>query len=427
MTTLITKQKRTLLLSLLLLFQLNLLFGQLEEGRRITETLCSEKYFGRGYIKSGDSLAAVFLEEEFARRGLKKIKKSFLQPFRFDVNTFPGAMELTINGQKLKPAIDFLVDENSGSSKSDWKFKQLTPEEIFDLNATRNVVGLIRKKEIQSIVIDITGLKGDSLKKARGVYESFSEICNVLVLTDQKFTFSVGSNPLPFALVFVQKSSVGAITSIRANIENIFKKQHLANNVVALLPAQKKSKEYIVFTAHYDHLGGMGAQTYFPGANDNASGTSMLFALADYFKEHPSPYNILFIAFAGEEAGLIGSKYFTDHPLIDLKNIKFLLNLDIMGSGEEGITVVNATLFPEAFEKLNDINKEQQLLTQIKKRGPAANSDHYWFTEKGVPAFFIYTMGENKNYHDVQDTYEALSFKEYVDIVQLISAFVQKL
>jgi Zn-dependent M28 family amino/carboxypeptidase len=171
----------------------------------------------------------------------------------------------------------------------------------------------------------------------------------------------------------------------------------------------------------------MGSDTYFPGGNDNASGTAMLISMAKYFKENPVDYNILFIAFAGEEAGLVGSHYFVEHPLIKLDKIAFLLNLDIMGSGEEGITVVNATLFEKEFKDLQKINEEKQLLTVVKARGPAANSDHYWFTQKGVPAFFIYTMGPNKNYHDVYDTYENLSFVEYNDITSLLVEFTKRL
>jgi hypothetical protein len=98
-----------------------------------------------------------------------------------------------------------------------------------------------------------------------------------------------------------------------------------------------------------------------------------------------------------------------------------------MGSGEDGVTVVNGTVFKNQFDQLLKINQEQQLLKEIKIRGKAANSDHYWFTENNVPAFFIYTMGNNKHYHDVLDTYEALSFTEYVDIVKLIASFVNSL
>jgi Zn-dependent M28 family amino/carboxypeptidase len=170
----------------------------------------------------------------------------------------------------------------------------------------------------------------------------------------------------------------------------------------------------------------MGQETYFPGANDNASGTAMLLELAHYFVEHPmKKVNVVFMSFAGEEAGLIGSHYYVEHPLFPLEKIKFLTNVDIMGSGEEGITVVNATKFPAEFSALQQINKNEEYLVKIGSRGPAANSDHYFFTEAGVPAFFIYTMGPNKHYHDVEDTYKELSFSEFGDLYRLLIDFAE--
>jgi Zn-dependent M28 family amino/carboxypeptidase len=171
----------------------------------------------------------------------------------------------------------------------------------------------------------------------------------------------------------------------------------------------------------------MGSETYFPGGNDNASGNAMLIHLAEELIKHPIKYNVLFVAFAGEEIGLLGSKYMSANPIIPLKDIRFMLNLDIMGSGEEGITVVNSTLFPKEFDLLKSINAKKRLLKEIKPRGPAANSDHYHFTEAGVPAFFIYTMGPNKHYHDVEDRYEALSFEAFNSLNQLLLTFIRKI
>lgn len=401
------------------------LFSQEEEGRRITQELCSPTYFGRGYVNSGDSLAAIYLADEFKQKGIKPFKKKYFQPFRFDVNTFPGEMELNWNSSKLLPGKDFMIDPNSGGFHGELKFKTLSKADLFQIDSTRNVVQSILKMDYNSVIVDLRSYSGDSLKTAKSIANALTEFGSVIVVTDEKFTFSVGSNPFHFPLIFVQGFAYQSPEKITVQIDQTFKKNHLANNVIAMIPAANKKAEYLVFTAHYDHLGGMGNQVYFPGGNDNASGTSMLFTLADYFKENPIPYHIVFIAFAGEEAGLIGSKHFVDHPLFDLKKIKFLLNLDIMGSGEDGITVVNATLFPTEFDKLLTINENGKHLSQIKKRGPAANSDHYWFTEKGVPAFFIYTMGDNKHYHDVFDTYEALSFNKYNDLVKLIAAFAK--
>ena len=109
---------------------------------------------------------------------------------------------------------------------------------------------------------------------------------------------------------------------------------------------------------------------------------------------------------------------------MDLSKIKFLINLDLLGTGEEGIMVVNGALHQEAFDRLTNLNKTTGQLTQIKKRGKAANSDLYWFTEKGVPCFFIYTMGGISAYHDVYDRPDTLPLTRYRNVFQLLTAFV---
>ncbi|MDQ6815507.1 MAG: M28 family peptidase, partial [Bacteroidota bacterium] len=123
------------------------------------------------------------------------------------------------------------------------------------------------------------------------------------------------------------------------------------------------------------------------------------------------------------EAGLLGSKYFTQHPLFPLKNIRFLLNLDLEGTGDKGITVVNATEYTKAFAALNAVNDSGHYLVKINPRGKAANSDHYWFSEKGVPAFFMYTLGGIKAYHDIFDKAETLPLTKYEDLFKLIVGF----
>ena len=155
----------------------------------------------------------------------------------------------------------------------------------------------------------------------------------------------------------------------------------------------------------------------------------MLFrsSLARYFKLHPQRYSIVFVLFCGEEAGLIGSRYFVDHSPIAISSIKFLVNLDLLGTGDEGITVVNATEFTDAFQCLKKINEEKKFLPQIKSRGKAANSDHYWFSELGVPCFFIYTLGGIKAYHDVYDVYHTLPLTRFSETQALLIEFIQKI
>jgi Zn-dependent M28 family amino/carboxypeptidase len=95
------------------------------------------------------------------------------------------------------------------------------------------------------------------------------------------------------------------------------------------------------------------------------------------------------MAFSGEEIALLGSKYYTEHPLFPLANIRFLVNMDIMGTGDEGITVVNGTIYKSAFDDLVKINDREHLLKLVKLRGETANSDHYFFYKNHVPSLFI--------------------------------------
>ena len=405
------------------------LFAQLEEAKRITHHLCSKELHGRGYVNHGDSIAARFLEQEFSKIGLQVIQghESYFQSFAHKTVTFPGEMSVVLNTDTLVPGIDFIVDPNSGSSNEEWNYRILTIDELFDVELKNRFLDSKRKiaANINSCIIDIRLIKGDSLKKLnREIIPTLAQQLHVLVITDEKFTFSVGNEPYPYSVLYVKGFKFKDVSSIKTHIQSRFKENYLSTNVIGIIPALKKSKKTIVITAHYDHLGKMGKNTYFPGANDNASGVAMLLELARYYTKNPTKYNLVFIAFAGEEAGLIGSSYFVQYPWIKLEDIHFLLNLDIMGSGEEGITVVNATKHPESFQKLVDINTQEKYVPMVKSRGPTANSDHYWFSERGVPAFFIYTMGPNKNYHDIFDTYENLSFSKFIPISELLKKFI---
>jgi hypothetical protein len=99
------------------------------------------------------------------------------------------------------------------------------------------------------------------------------------------------------------------------------------------------------------------------------------------------------------------------------------LNLDLEGTGDEGITVVNATVFSKEFGWMQEINNKSHYLAAVNARGKAANSDHYYFTEKGVPSFFFYTLGGIKAYHDVFDRAETLPLNRVSNIQQFIETF----
>jgi hypothetical protein len=356
-------------------------------GRKMVDTLTSPTFWGRGYTKDGMKKAADFLAAQFQSYGLKPMSGgNFLQPFSYPANTFPGNMEVSINGKELVPGKDYIISPESKGAKAKGKLEQA------------DSVQFVNRQD------------------------------RIIVKMEDKLTWSVAPEEVDFTVIEVDKKSLGeAPKSFKIDIENKLIPDFKAANVCGIVRGTVKPDSIIFITAHYDHLGGMGKDTYFPGANDNASGISLLLNLAHYYAANPQPFSIGFICFAGEEAGLIGSKYFTEHPLVPLKSIRFLVNTDLAGTGEEGITVVNATEFPKEFGYMNAVNDENKLLVKINARGKAANSDHYFFTEKGVPAFFFYTMGGIKAYHDVFDKAATLPLNEHEDLFKLVVKFNDKL
>ncbi len=356
-------------------------------GRKMVDTLSSPYFWGRGYTNDGMKKAADFLAGEFKTYGLEPMNgKNYFQNFSYPVNTFPGKMEVIVNGKELIPGVDFIVSPETKGVKASGNFEQL------------DSIQFINRKEM------------------------------VVIKMQDKLTWDISPEVASYSLILVDKKAIsGNPKSFKANIHNKLVSNFKTANVCGLVKGTVKPDSMIFITAHYDHLGGMGAATYFPGANDNASGVSLLLNLAHYYAQHPQKYSIAFILFAGEEAGLIGSKYFTENPLMPLKNIRFLINTDLAGTGEEGITVVNATEFPKEFAMMNAVNDENKLLVKINSRGKAANSDHYFFTEKGVPSFFFYTLGGIKAYHDVFDKAATLPLNEHEDLFKLLVKFNRKL
>nr|WP_315421659.1 M28 family peptidase [uncultured Pedobacter sp.] len=353
--------------------------------RNVVNTLTSKEFWGRGYTNNGMKKSADYLVAAYQKIGLLPMGRAYKQVFNFPVNTFPGKMMVAINGQKLVPGKDFIVNNESPGIK---QVANLTPNDSLNYRAS------------------------SSLQVSR----------------KDKLTWSVATEVGEVTTIQLNKKNFTAIPKkISVDIENKFIPNFEAANVCGLVKGTKFPDSILIITAHYDHLGGMGANTFFPGANDNAAGVATLLSLAKYYAAHPQPYSIGFICFAAEEAGLLGSRYFVENPLVPLSNIKFLLNLDLVGTGEAGMTVVNASVYPKAFAMLNAINNKNQYLSKINQRGKAANSDHYFFTEKGVPAFFIYTQGGPSAYHDVFDKPETLPLTKYKDLFKLIVGFNQKL
>ncbi|HAA11292.1 MAG TPA: arginyl aminopeptidase [Cytophagales bacterium] len=402
----------------------------MSQVRDWVNNLASQKMYGRGYVFEGAQKAADFVASEFERMGVSQV---YQQSFTSPVNQFPGAMSLSIDGQALRPGLDFLPDGCSSTLKGTFDAYKVNPEQLKDQAAFPDIIRAARNK---FLIVDVSSeaqvpVEVQSLMQSLLAYlqnENNQGIAGAMVITDKKLTHSVGNELCWLPVIIVDKQAVGStISKVKINLKAKLESDYEHRNVVALIKGTKTPEETVVFTAHYDHLGGFGEGTYFPGANDNASGTAMILALADYYTQNPPEYSVVLIAFGAEELGLLGSRYYIENPLFPINSIKWLINMDMLGTGEEGIKVVNGTFHKEEFARLQSINEDGGYLPKVSPRGEACNSDHCFFHQQEVPCFFIYTLGGIQAYHDPLDKAETLPLTGFAGVFQLITDFVATL
>lgn len=397
-------------------------------------TLCGPQMNGRGYYKDGRNKAAGYLERQFRELGLVGLTpdSSYVQAFSFPVNTFPGQMNVKVRKKELAPGEQFLIDaRSSGGSGKNLRVTTLDfskPRVYSQIDSLPQLLQMAAPRHSSATMflhLDTICKKLDLSRREllaqlpRGAY---------LIPQKNKLVWTVATDTMAATVFYVADSVLPKkVKRLSYAADQKFVPQAPSRNVMGYVPGRERPDSFIVFTAHYDHLGRMGHEAVFPGASDNASGTAMLLLLADYYAKNPQRYTVVFLAFAGEEAGLIGSRYFVNHPQIPLEKIRFLTNLDIMGDATEGITVVNATKHPKEFALLQNINEKEGYLPEIRSRGEAANSDHYFFSEAGVPAFFIYSNSGPGFYHDVYDKPGTISLNNFLKVAELLRAYVDRL
>jgi len=207
------------------------------------------------------------------------------------------------------------------------------------------------------------------------------------------------------------------------------------SNVVAELPGSDASlaSQYIVVGAHYDHLGLGDQNSLAPnqrgqvhhGADDNASGVSGVLELADVLS-HTSPrprHSIVFVDFAGEELGLLGSAYYTEHPPFPLKQTLAMINLDMIGRVANNRLYVSGTGTSPGFQQIaQDANRGLGFDLNYSASGYGA-SDHTSFTTHEVPVFFFFS-GLHSDYHKPSDTWDKIDAANGARVVELVSNVV---
>jgi Zn-dependent M28 family amino/carboxypeptidase len=208
--------------------------------------------------------------------------------------------------------------------------------------------------------------------------------------------------------------------TFQAKIKRVVVKDSIrqADNVIGFI--NNGGPYTVVIGAHYDHLGegrqgsskdSLGVGKIHNGADDNASGVAGLLELARYYATNAvtEKYNLLFIAFGAEELGLVGSKYFTEHPTIPLQTIQWMLNMDMIGryNPENGVAVIGhgtSSTFPAIFE---GVKSDIKFYTSRDGNG---GSDQISFYKKDIPVLFFHTGGHD-DYHKPGDDAEKIDYK----------------
>lgn len=414
-------------------------------ARTVIAELCSDKLHGRGYYKHGAQKAAQYIAKEMKVLGASPLQSSFLQEFSMPANVIEE-VSLELEGKVLRPGIDYLVSEDAPSSsirtdglRPGFQVQLIDNSSIEDSNYRESLISNTKLKyhwnafksdPALPLICVIDTLSAVNQKKYQAYLKRLKMHVNTLFLVNRKLTWSVSEGQAPYVSFEVLRSyfpdeipkTLKVVWKVKSSVKKT--KQF---NVVGVIPGTERPDSFLMITAHYDHLGRMGKNAIFYGANDNAAGVAMTLDLLRYYKTHPQRYTVVFVAFAGEEVGLIGSYFYSKNPYHNLNTTRALVNLDLVGTGETGMTMVNATEFTQEFALLDSLNEVQAFVPEIRKRGKAAISDHYFFTELGIPSFFWYQSGPRSAYHDVQDVPETLSLAGYNGTFLLLTQYFSAL
>ena len=204
-------------------------------------------------------------------------------------------------------------------------------------------------------------------------------------------------------------------------------------NIIGIIPGTTHPDQYYVISAHYDHLGTKGDKIYF-GADDNASGSACLLALARYFKQHPPAHSLIFASFDAEEKGLVGSRYFVGHLPVDSTKVLLNVNMDMVSRNDKNEIYASGTWHYPFLKKYVDSIK---LLTSVNVSYGHDNpseghndwtnqSDHYPFHKAKIP-YLYFGVEDHPDYHKPTDTFDKVDKGFYFRVCNMIKETVVEL
>ena len=411
--------------------------------------LASDSLEGREAGTKGEELAATYLANAFQKVGLEPVMdESYFQPFEFlFTREFTSNDFLSIGDKNLALNEDYFPLNFSGKGSVEGELVRVgfgisAPELNYDDYLQKNVEGKVVIVEISSpdgVHPHSKYLAYHGLKSRVNLAEGKGAEAVIFVNSDDQFnnpirdySQKVAATKIPVMFVY-DKGLLGEGQKIELSVglQELYRQ---AKNVIGYIDNQ--APYTITIGAHYDHLGFgqnggslyRGEKQIHNGADDNASGTAMLIALAPAFQQEKfKKYNFLFIAFSGEEKGLLGSNHYIKNPTMDLNNVNLMINMDMVGrlDPDDPVLVINGTGTSPVWDNiLTKIDVEGlKVKTTSSGVGP---SDHTSFYFKDIPVLHFFT-GTHRDYHKPSDDADNLNYGGMVKVYQFLYQLVAQL
>ncbi|MBP6687625.1 MAG: M28 family peptidase [Lacibacter sp.] len=406
--------------------------------RAHTSYLADDKLEGRRTGTKGEELAYKYIVHQFEQQGLEaKGENGFLQVF--EINEGKQILSSTffiIDGEHLKTEKDFFPFSWSANGSFEamaaaslhengstwfWDIKELLAENEnnphFDLlNAIRTKEKEAAQKGATALILFNSGKKEAGLKYESKDRSALSAI--PVIWLHKRISDKIAEDP-------------SVMRDIKVKVEQ-GEKIRKGHNVVGYI--NNNAASTIIIGAHYDHLGygednnsrHTGGAAIHNGADDNASGTAALLEVSRLLKTGGvKTSNYLFIAFSGEELGLYGSKYFTEHPTLSLNTVNYMINMDMVGRFNDSaktITVGGIGTSPSWSTLLNE--KKPAFLIKVDSSGTGP-SDHTSFYRKDIPVLFFFT-GLHTDYHKPDDDFDKINYNGQLLIVKYITRLIAR-
>lgn len=424
--------------------------------------IAADDYLGRETGKQGQKMTAAFLTAYFQKLGCAYAPGMTGYEQHFDViETTPGGT-LNLSGLNLNFKTDFIYY----GCKSKTKLENL-PVYSKDQLSTIGDQPCYLAYELTSMEVrkEVTALKKELPKNVKGIvlvsskYDALYEYLEHYVTTKTMYLADQKKKE-EFPILFVKESSLetlkkksnGFLTGkgvalkvskpvFTLNAElNIQEDKLTSSNVLAYIEGSDPvlSKEVVIITAHYDHIG-VDNGLVFNGADDDGTGTVALLELAEAFMEakkngHGPKRSILIMPVSGEEKGLLGSDYYSSHPIIPLENTVADLNIDMIGRNDIAhekdtnyIYIIGSNMLSDGLHEANEKANEQYTRLKLDYKFNSLSdpnqfyyrSDHYNFAKFNIPVIF-YFSGVHEDYHQATDDVEKIIFPKVEKVAKLV-------